>query len=120
MLLHCLHLHPHQWPGDNDIICFSHTHMMGAGVEDYGTIGIMPVREVSNKTILNYRSSFNHKTEYALPGYYTVHLDTHRVSAELTVAGHWTGLHRYSFEGDGERYTLVDALHALNKVSSAV
>ena len=65
-------------------------------------------------------SSFNHKTENAIPGYYTVHLDTHRVRAEHTVAGHWTGLHRYSFGGGGGRYVILDALHALHKVSRAV
>lgn len=92
--------------------------MMGAGLEDYGTIGIMPVREVSDKTVENYRSSFSHKTEYALPGYYTAHLDSPNVKAELTVAGNWTGVHRHTFEGDGERYIIVDALHAVKKVSS--
>ena len=94
--------------------------MMGAGVQDYGTIGVMPVRGVSDKTIQNYMSSFSHKTEYGSPGYYTVHLDTHRVSAELTVVGQWTGMHRYSYEGDGGRYVILDALHAVHKVSGAV
>ena len=93
---------------------------MGAGVQDYGTIGVMPVRGVSDKTIQNYMSSFSHKTEYGSPGYYTVQLDTHRVSAELTVVGQWTGMHRYSYEGDGGRYIILDALHAVHKVSGAV
>ena len=118
--LHCLCIHPRPCTDDNEIICFSHTHMMGAGVEDYGTIGIMPVREVSDKTVENYRSSFSHKTEYAIPGYYTVQLDSPHVKAELTVAGNWTGVHKYSFEGDGARYIIVDALHAVQKVSSSV
>ena len=55
---------------DNEIRCFSHTHMVGAGVEDYGHIGVMPTREVEPHTVRNYgyRSKFSHKNETARPG----------------------------------------------------
>lgn len=58
--------------GDNEIRCFSHTHMMGAGVGDYGHIGVMATREISTKTVTNegYRSKFSHHNETAYPGNY--------------------------------------------------
>lgn len=44
--------------------------MVGAGVEDYGHIGVMVTREVSPETVrgYGYRSKFNHKNETAYPG----------------------------------------------------
>lgn len=58
--------------GDNEIRCFSHTHMMGAGVVDYGHIGVMATREMTTKIITNdgYRSKFSHQNETAYPGSY--------------------------------------------------
>ena len=55
---------------DNEIRCFSHTHLVGAGVEDYGHIGVMPTRGVEPSTIRDngYRSKFSHKNETARPG----------------------------------------------------
>lgn len=57
---------------DDEIRCFSHTHMMGAGVVDYGNVGVMPTSELNSKMVTNngYRSKFNHKNETASPGRY--------------------------------------------------
>ena len=44
--------------------------MMGAGVGDYGHIGVMATRELSNEVVTNegYRSRFSHHNETAYPG----------------------------------------------------
>ena len=92
--------------------------MVGAGVEDYGTIGSMPVRTVADDTVQDngYFSEFDHSNEYASPGYYSVYLSTHHVLAELTVAGGLTGVHKYTFEGSEKKYIVIDALHTIQKV----
>ena len=62
-------------PGDTHIRCFSHTHMVGSGVWDYGNIGVMAVRpsrgeRLTLETVRNYgyRSRFTHLTETVEPG----------------------------------------------------
>ena len=56
--------------GDDEIRCFSHTHMMGAGVADYGNIGVMATTALNSKMVVNngYRSKFSHDNETASPG----------------------------------------------------
>eukprot|EP00456_Euglypha_rotunda_P009808 TRINITY_DN12299_c0_g1_i10.p1 TRINITY_DN12299_c0_g1~~TRINITY_DN12299_c0_g1_i10.p1 ORF type:complete len:103 (+),score=5.72 TRINITY_DN12299_c0_g1_i10:77-385(+) len=59
---------------DTTIRVFSHTHTVGAGVSDYGNIGIMATSHI-NETMLrdsNYRSHFNHSSEIASPGLYKI------------------------------------------------
>lgn len=64
---------------DNLIYGFSHTHLSGTGILDYGDVLLMP----TNQVVFNngadgekgYRSSFSHDNEVATPGYYSVHLD---------------------------------------------
>eukprot|EP01113_Clastostelium_recurvatum_P026084 TRINITY_DN3130_c0_g1_i1.p1 TRINITY_DN3130_c0_g1~~TRINITY_DN3130_c0_g1_i1.p1 ORF type:complete len:774 (-),score=142.72 TRINITY_DN3130_c0_g1_i1:74-2395(-) len=90
---------------DYYVRCFSHTHMVGAGVQDYGTIGIMPVSAASiTKGIVSsygYRSTFTHEEETAQPGYYSVLLGTWNVLAELTATMH-VAIHRYTFATTGK------------------
>ena len=58
---------------DNEIYGFSHTHLSGTGVSDYGDILLMPTK----KQIFNngadgkegYKSKFSHDNEIAEPGY---------------------------------------------------
>ena len=55
---------------DNEIRCFSHTHMVGPGVLDFGNIGTMATRSVQSSMFSNYgyRSKFKHANETAMPG----------------------------------------------------
>jgi predicted alpha-1,2-mannosidase len=101
--------------GDNTIICFSHTHVMGAGAADYGTIGVMPVRSVSDSTVKHqgYSSKFSHGQEHGSPWMYSVYLDTPQVQANLTAAGNWTGLHQYTFHEQDSKYIVIDTLHTV-------
>jgi putative alpha-1,2-mannosidase len=89
---------------DTSILGFSHTHLSGVGVPDYGDILLQPI---SGEVRLNpgdpknprsgYRSAFRHETEHGEPGYYSVVLDDYRVKAELTASDR-VGFHRYTFE----------------------
>ena len=72
---------------DKHIRVFSHIHMDGAGVTDFGNIGFMPVsQKITDKLVSNYafRSGFSHDKETAHAGYYSVYLEDHKVTAELT------------------------------------
>ena len=75
---------------DKYIYGFSHTHLSGTGVSDYGDILLMP----TNKAIFNngsdskegYRAHFSHENEVAEPGYYKVHLDTTNIDVEYAIS----------------------------------
>ena len=106
---------------DSHINIFSHTHMFGGGVVDYGEVGIMPVqvtdmdhlqRMISKRN--GFRSAFQHAHEIALPGYYQVYLQTHKVNVELT-ATEQVGIHRYTYDNDlnKQRVILIDNSYTL-------
>jgi len=44
----------------------------------------------------NYRSNYNHSSEIAEAGYYSVYLPAYEIKAELTVTPH-VGIHRYTY-----------------------
>ena len=49
-------------------------------------------------------------------GYYGVLLATPNVLAELTAAGVYTGVHRYTFQGLGNNYVILDPTHSVLKL----
>lgn len=49
-------------------------------------------------------------------GFYSVLLQSADVFVELTVAGPFTGLHRYTYFGSRKRYLIFDPTHAVKKV----
>ena len=86
---------------DTRIVGFSHTHLSGTGIPDYGDILLMPTTgeaRLSNGLdgTPGYSSSFSHATEEAEPGYYAVTLNDYGIRAELTTTLR-AGLHRYQF-----------------------
>jgi len=109
---------------DTVIMGFSHTHVQGTGGADLGDLLLMPVVEGKNwswdagvpqytallqiqelgqesgwvfdREVPGYRSFFSHENEQARAGFYSVHLDTPDVKAELTATMR-CGMHRYSF-----------------------
>lgn len=112
---------------DTEIYGFSHTHLSGTGVSDYGDILLMP----TNKTIFNngadgkegYKSKFSHTSEIAEPGFYKVHLDNTNIDVELTVSKR-SGIHKYSFPSSENQFVILDLLHRdkvldakINKIS---
>lgn len=95
---------------DSSIIGFSHTHLSGTGIGDYGDILFMPVTGEkplvmgsAEQPDLGYRSRFSHDSEQASPGYYQVLLADDSIRVELT-ATTGTGFHRYQYpEADTAR-----------------
>ena len=106
---------------DTHINIFSHTYVFGAGIVDYGIIGIIPIQVDDDDSLRRmieirhgYRSTFRHQSELAEPGFYQVYLDTHKIKVELT-ATEQVGVHRYSFDDFNEkcRMILIDSSYAL-------
>lgn len=102
---------------DSVILGFSHTHLSGTGVSDYGDILLMPVAGQARFQPLQngnaregYASKFDHRHEDAEPGYYTVLLHDDTIVAELTVADR-SGMHRYHFPAGKPAYVMLDLLH---------
>ena len=99
---------------DQHIYGFSHTHLSGTGILDYGDVLLMPTNEVlfnngadGNK---GYRSSFSHDNEVASPGYYAVHLDDTKIDVSLTVSER-SGIHHYTFPQGSEQIVILDLVH---------
>ena len=93
---------------DDTIIGFSHTHLSGTGVLDYGDVLLMPVTSYDADTLNRelYQSHFSHDNEKAAAGYYAVNLDRWDVLAELT-AGPRSGMHRYTYESLGGEQPMI-------------
>ncbi|CAF4390834.1 unnamed protein product, partial [Didymodactylos carnosus] len=108
--------------GDSHINTFAHTHTVGAGLPDYGQIGLMPVQvndvedlqRMISKTH-GYRSAFSHSTERTEPGYYEVYLQTHRIKVQLTATEH-VGSHQYLYDKNvNKKYViLIDSSYSLD------
>jgi predicted alpha-1,2-mannosidase len=94
---------------DHLIYGFSHTHLSGTGISDYGDILLMPtVDEVSIRD-RGYAASFSHANEYARAGYYGVKLDN-GILIELAATLR-AGLHRYTYPKSKERNVVLDLSH---------
>ena len=92
---------------DNHILGFSHTHLSGTGCNDYGDFRFMPITGEKHYKSSDYRSAFNHKTEVARPGYYSVVLDDYNIKVELA-AGVRAAMHRYTFPQDANATVILD------------
>ena len=95
---------------DSVIYGFSHTHLSGTGVSDYGDILLMPVTIEMRVDNYQFASHFSHRNEKASAGYYQVFLDDPKVNVELTSTLHG-GVHRYTFPKDKEPYLVLDLKH---------
>ncbi len=100
--------------GDRRLVGFSHLHLHGTGVPDYGNLLFLPVREKSTKFIVQkeFAFSFEHAQEKASAGYYSVILAETKIRAEMTVSER-AAYHRYSYpDGDFAR-VLIRLDHVL-------
>lgn len=95
---------------DTLIYGFSHTHLSGTGVSDYGDVLVMPAVSPPSFDPLQFASRFRHSDEKARPGYYAVTLTDENIRAEMTATTR-TGMHRYSFPSGADRYLLIDLRH---------
>jgi predicted alpha-1,2-mannosidase len=95
---------------DSVIYGFSHTHLSGTGVSDYGDILLMPTTGEASLKNKDYSSHFSHLKEKATPGFYQVHLDDDHIDAELTTTTR-VGIHRYTFPKTDKANVIIDLLH---------
>ncbi len=101
---------------DSSLLGFSHTHLSGTGCADLGDILFYPSVKGLYKSDGSYvrpAHAFRHEDEKASCGYYAVNLNESGISVELTATPR-TGVHRYAFHGNGEKYILIDLQHTLS------
>ena len=95
---------------DKVVYGFSHTHLSGTGISDYGDILLMPTVGRDSPISQGYASGFNHQHETARPGYYAVKLDDD-IFVELTATNR-AGFHRYTFPAQSKaRAVILDLTH---------
>jgi putative alpha-1,2-mannosidase len=94
---------------DHLIYGFSHTHLSGTGISDYGDILLMPTAGKLSLSNRVYASGFSHKDETARPGFYSVKLDNN-VFVELTATLR-AGLHRYTYPATDQARIILDLTH---------
>jgi len=100
---------------DSILYGFSHTHLSGTGVSDYGDILLMPT---TGKLLLNngadgnpgYSSKFSHEKEKATAGFYQVFLENYNVNVELTTSQR-AGFHKYTFPKNETAQVVLDLEH---------
>lgn len=100
---------------DTRVFGFSHTHLSGTGVSDYGDVLLLPATGP-----VKWRSGWHHEdgygsrfakeTEIASPGFYAVTLADSDIRVELT-ATERVGIHRYTFPAGTPGHVLVDLTH---------
>lgn len=102
---------------DSVIYGFSHTHLSGTGVSDYGDVMIMPTQgEIifdngyKSGVENGYASRFSKKSEKARPGYYEVHLDENNIDVRLTTTTR-VGIHEYTFNNEDAFNITLDLTH---------
>jgi predicted alpha-1,2-mannosidase len=95
---------------DSTIYGFSHTHLNGTGVSDYGDIMLMPTMGEPSFDHKIYASTFSHANEKASAGFYSVKLDKHDIDVRLTASTR-VGFHEYTFNKDGQANIILDLNH---------
>ncbi|MEZ4800654.1 MAG: glycoside hydrolase family 92 protein, partial [Flavobacteriales bacterium] len=101
---------------DSIVYGFSHTHLQGTGVSDYGDVLFMPT---NGKTVPaehwrdSYKSKFSHKNEKATPGYYEIKLDNYNIKARLTTTER-VGIHEYTIQPGDTCRLFIDMMHRDN------
>lgn len=99
--------------GDNKIIGFSHTRLVGTGATDGGHFLIQPIsdpEDVGQPSMVMHK--YAHEDELAYPGYYSVAFPKEGIQVELT-ATERVGLHKYAFADPDQSAILLNVTHAL-------
>lgn len=95
---------------DSTIYGFSHTHLNGTGVSDYGDIMLMPTMGEPSFDNKIYSATFSHANEKASAGFYAVKLDKHNIDVRLTTSTR-VGFHEYTFNKAGQANIILDLNH---------
>ena len=95
---------------DSVIYGFSHTHLNGTGVSDYGDIMLMPTMGNASLDSKDYSSKFSHDQEKASAGFYAVKLLDDDIDVQLTTTTR-VGYHEYTFNKNGQANLILDLNH---------
>jgi predicted alpha-1,2-mannosidase len=95
---------------DSVLYGFSHTHLSGTGVSDYGDVLLLPITAWKGAKSHTHQAIFAHEDESASPGYYQVKLLNADIQVELTTSNR-VGFHRYHFPTNAPRMVLLDLVH---------
>jgi len=111
---------------DSIIYGFSHTHLSGTGVSDYGDVLVMPTQGkvqfdngYKSGADKGYASWFKKETEKASPGYYEVKLAENDIDVRLTTTER-VGIHEYTFNKEGDGNVIIDLEHRDKLISSGL
>jgi predicted alpha-1,2-mannosidase len=107
---------------DSIIYGFSHTHLQGTGVSDYGDILLMPCTQFAKGQVAwrdRYKSRFNKRTEQAHAGFYSVILEDHQLKAQLTTTER-VGIHKYNLKSQDTLTLIVDLQHRDNLTNYSI
>lgn len=88
---------------DTTIRAFSHTRLVGAGLDDLGNFGVMPT-SFDNKNEQNFfikvkswYSTMDKESESSSPAHYSVQLREPNVKAQMLAVSEYAGLHKYEW-----------------------
>ena len=98
---------------DDTLFGFSHTHLQGTGVSDYGDILVMPCTQFSADAgpwRNRYKSAFSQIEGESHAGYHAVYLQDHKLTAQLTTTPR-VGIHRYILDAPDTVTWIVDMAH---------
>jgi predicted alpha-1,2-mannosidase len=100
---------------DSVIYGFSHTHLSGTGVPDYGDLLIMPFTgenhwENGANGQAGYGSSFSHSNEQAEAGKYSVFLIDDQIQVDLATTAR-CGFHSYTYPENTPKKVIIDLEH---------
>lgn len=100
--------------GDNKILGFSHTRLVGADALEGGCFRVFPTVEPRAEKMRapGRYARFSHRNETAFPGYYAVRLRKEDVLVELTATPH-VGAHRYTFPRGERPHLLLEVTSVL-------
>lgn len=100
--------------GDNKIIGFSHTRLVGTGATDGGHFLVQPVEssKLNKENPGEILYKYSHENESAFPGYYSVDFDNQGIKVELTSTER-VGIHRYTFTDIKKPGIFMDITHAI-------
>ncbi len=104
---------------DSFIYGFTHTHLSGTGVSDYGDILLMPMHGAPSPDNKVYGSTISHVNEKASAGFYSVKLKDDGILAELTATTR-VGFHRYKFSDTKNNNVIIDLKHRDEVVESSL
>jgi len=98
---------------DDEVYGFSHTHLQGTGVSDYGDVLLMPTvgpMDTGSVWRERYRDRFVPGSQQAHAGYYRCALERSGIEVELTASDR-VGFHRWSLAQKDTLQLIVDLDH---------